>query len=385
VHATMTVTPASALADVPVAVTVTGLAAGVRTTVTATATDTSGVPWQSSADFRAGSDGKVSLTQKPLSGDPSADPMALFELMTPTRGHAVFFAGGPTLDVTLRASVDGKVVAQAAAHRRGPTDVGVPHRDLRPAKDGVYGTLYLPANTSVRRPALVVFGGSEGGLAVPVLQAASLLAAHGYPALALAYFKEPGLPPTLTNVPLEYFARAVSLLRAQPGVDPHHVLVQGASRGGEAALLLGATYPDQINGVVAGVPSSRVNHTPNASTPAWTLAGRPVPIGEEIPVERIHGPVLMDCGGQDGVWQSCIFVDAVSFRLKQHHFDYPVTALKYPDGGHYVGSFTTSYVSSTPAALDQDANGLAPGGTLPATLAGAADAHAKLLALLRSI
>ena len=70
-HATMTVTPASALADVPVAVTVTGLPAGMRTTATATATDTSGVPWQSSADFRAGSDGKVSLAQKPLSGYPS--------------------------------------------------------------------------------------------------------------------------------------------------------------------------------------------------------------------------------------------------------------------------------------------------------------------------
>jgi dienelactone hydrolase len=384
VRATMTVTPASALADVPVSVTVSGLPAGARTTVTATATDTSGVPWRSSADFAAGPDGRLTLAQKPLSGYPAADPMGLFELMTPTRGSAVYFAGANTLDVTLRAGVDGKVVAQAVAHRRGPFDVGVRRRDLRPAADGVYGTLFLPPGTpATRRPALVVLGGSEGGLSTE--PAAALLAAHGYPALALAYFKEPGLPARLRDVPLEYFERALRLLRTQPGVDPAHLLVQGTSRGGEAALLIGATYPDLVHGVVAGVPSSRVNPTPLTSTPAWTLGGRPLPPGQEIPVERIRGPVLMDCGGQDGVWQSCQYVDDVSFRLRQHHFGYPVVALKYPDGGHFVGSFATSYISQTPAALDMTPNGLIPGGTLPATLAGAADSHARLLTLLNTL
>jgi dienelactone hydrolase len=386
VVASMTVSPASALADVPVAVTVTGLPAGARTTVTATATDTAGVPWTSSADFAAGPDGRVSLGQKPLSGYPDADPMALFELMTPARGSAIFFAGGRTLDVTLRASVAGKAVAQATAHRRGPTDVGVRGHDLRPAAGGLYGTLDLPADTSVRRPALVVFGGSEGGLSPIVTNAAAVLAAQGYPALALAYFGEPGLPARLANVPLEYFARALRLLRAQPGVDPEHVLVQGTSRGGEAALLVGATYPDLVDGVVAGVPSSRVNPTPfDPTTPAWTLHGRPLTAGAEIPVERIRGPVLMNCGDQDGIWPSCLFLDAVRTRLTEHHFSHPVTALRYPEGGHYVGSFATSYVSWTPAALDVQANGSSPGGTLPATLAGAADSHAKLLALLRGL
>jgi dienelactone hydrolase len=382
----MTVTPASALADVPVSVTVTGLPAGARTTVTATATDTSGVPWMSSADFQAGSDGKVTLAQKPLSGYPAADPMGLFLLMRPTHGDEVFFAGARTLDVTLRASVNGATVAQATAHRRGPEDVGVRSRQLRPARDRLYGTVLLPADTSVRRPAVVVFGGSEGGLSGPVVEAASLLAAHGYPALALAYFAAPGLPASLANVPLEYFARAVRLLRAQPGVDPAHVLVQGASRGGEAALLVGATFPDLVDGVIAGVPSSRVGPTPRKpGSPAWTLRGRPLPIGAEIAVERIRGPVLLNCGGQDGIWQSCQFLNAITFRLKQHHFRYPVTALEYPDGGHYVGTFVTAYVSVTDAVLDVGPDGLNPGGTLPATLAGAADSHAKLLALLRSI
>ena len=53
----------------------------------------------------------------------------------------------------------------------------------------------------MRRTAVLVFGGSEGGLATSLL--AARFAADGYPALALAYFREPGLPQTLTNIPLE--------------------------------------------------------------------------------------------------------------------------------------------------------------------------------------
>ena len=58
---------------------------------------------------------------------------------------------------------------------------------------------------------------------------------------------------------MEYFTKALEVLRAQPGVDPRHVLVAGESRGGEAALLLGAHFPGAVNGVIAGVPSSVVN------------------------------------------------------------------------------------------------------------------------------
>jgi hypothetical protein len=59
----------------------------------------------------------------------------------------------------------------------------------------------LPASAPARRPALLIFGGSEGGLSGTLI--AALLAAHGYPALALAYFNAPGLPATLSDIPLE--------------------------------------------------------------------------------------------------------------------------------------------------------------------------------------
>ena len=113
------------------------------------------------------------------------------------------------------------------------------------------------------------------------------------------------------------------MLRAQPGVDPRHVLVAGESRGGEAALLVGAYFPELVNGVIAGVPSSVVTPGawPDTSRPAWTLSGRPLPavspseFGQPnppgngravIPVERIRSPLLLPCGEQDLVWPSCV-------------------------------------------------------------------------------
>ena len=96
---------------------------------------------------------------------------------------------------------------------------------------------------------MLVFGGSDGGLSGTLV--AALLAAHGYPALALAYFNAPGLPAQLSDIPLEYFATALRWLRAQPQVDPRHVLTLGVSRGSEAALLLGAYYQRLVDGVIA--------------------------------------------------------------------------------------------------------------------------------------
>jgi dienelactone hydrolase len=282
------------------------------------------------------------------------------------------------------------VVATATVRRQGPVAVGVVEKQLRPSSGGIYANLYLPKHTAVRRPAVLVFGGSDGGLTTSF--AAALLAAHGYPSLALAYFKAPGLPEDLNNIPLEYFTRALRVLRAQPGVDHRHVLVSGVSRGSEAALLLGAYFPRLVNGVIAGVPSSVVNPGwPDTSQPAWTLDGRPLPavspseFGQPkppgkpqavIPVERIRGPILLTCGELDRVWPSCRYSDAITARLRAHRFAYPVIDLRYRDAGHHVGGLTPYFASVTDGALT------AFGGTVAGTQAAQADAHAKLVAFL---
>ena len=95
-----------------------------------------------------------------------------------------------------------------------------------------------------RGPGILVLGGSEGGLAGEFL--CRMLASHGYPTLALAYFGLPGLPPSLSGIRLEYFARALGWLGRQQGVDPEKVVVMGTSRGGEASLILGSIYPKLV-------------------------------------------------------------------------------------------------------------------------------------------
>lgn len=273
-HASMSVSSAAELLDGQLTVSVRGLPPGAATTIGASAIDGGGTTWTSSAQFRANSAGTVTLEQASLGGSYSGvNPMGLFEFMDPPISDLKdtnFAASGTGYDVELHASVGGRQLASASTRRQTPVALGVRESDLRPASGGLYGDLYLPASTAVRHPGVLVFGGSNGGLGVTL--SAALLAAHGYPSLALAYFNEPGLPRTLSDIPLEYFTKALRVLRAQSGVDPKRVLVFGVSRGGELALILGSHFPQLVNGVIAGVPSSVVNGGLPSGI-AWTLQG----------------------------------------------------------------------------------------------------------------
>jgi uncharacterized protein len=88
--------------------------------------------------------------------------------------------------------------------------------------------MYSPARTPAATSAVLVLGGSEGGLPVRLPEA---LASRGHPTLAVAYFGLAGLPRTLANIPLEYFVTSLRWLARQPGVDPKRIVVVGASRG----------------------------------------------------------------------------------------------------------------------------------------------------------
>lgn len=263
----------------------------------------------------------------------------------------------PRAGYTVALTVDASGAAMATTTvRRTVANAGVSTHDERPAVVGFYGEYFSPADTRVPKPAVLSFGGSEGGLAgqIGYIQG-ELLASRGYPTLRVAYFGEPGLPRTLTNIPLEYFANALTWLRAQLGVDPSRIIVNGLSRGSEAALLLGVNFPSLVHAVIALVPSNvalcGLDFTAlPCSRPAWTLRGAPVPYtrvfndphppdldAAVIPVEQIRGPILLDCGGRDAVWNSCAFGKAIIHRLDDASDRYSHRLYEYPETGHGIG------------------------------------------------
>lgn len=395
----VTVTPADALYDHPVVTTVTGLPAGRPVTLHLTSRSANGVEWSSSAVFDADSHGRISTAAAPASGDyTGADPMGLVETLS-AGALGQSFVRPPSWTMTMRVRVGGKTRASATFTREfSPAAERITETAEQPATSGVFGTLYLPATPpQARRPAVVVFGGSEGGLSTTVQ--ASTLAAHGYPALALAYFHAPGLPQTLERIRLEYFATAARLLARQSGADPRRIVLWGTSRGSEAALLTAAHYPDLIHGVVASVPGSEAfGGLPDGNVPAWTLGGRDVPTAPSsdflspranspaaIPVERIRGGMVLVCGGKDLVWDSCANAAAIRARLAERGSALRPTVLGYPDAGHFVGALIPYMPSTLSSGTTASGRVLPAGGSYQADQAARADAWPRLLTFLAGL
>jgi hypothetical protein len=79
--------------------------------------------------------------------------------------------------------------------------------------DEFVGELFYTENANNKT--VVILGGSSGDLDA-CLPLASLLASRGFNVLALAYFKEKGLPPKLAEIPLEYFEKVFKWIDKNP-------------------------------------------------------------------------------------------------------------------------------------------------------------------------
>lgn len=251
---------------------------------------------------------------------------------------------------------------------------GVTRQTIR--TEGVVGTLFLPSGNGPY-PTVIVLSGGGGGVDE---HWGAILASHGYATLCLAYFNAPGLPRGLVNIPLEYFENAIRWMRSQSWLRDHFLAVWGASRGGELALLLGATFPD-INAVIAWVPSGVIFWALGQSEPGdtrpragWTFRDKPLPYLQEnnsyagiapaemtpgqpvvwapaylehlkdaeaveratIPVEKIRGPVLLVSGTDDQMWPSSALADIAVRRLEANDFAFPFRHLRYEGAGHTI-------------------------------------------------
>ena len=368
---------ASALIDEPVTIELRGSAAGQPVTLTASFEFADGSRWQSHATFISDESGRVDLTrQAPVSGTYEG-VAAMGFIWSAERQPEEFhpFPEGIVMRpwlVELEARGPGGASSRLTLERRGAS-IGVTRERIR--RDGIVGTLFLPPDPGPH-PAVMCVSGGGGG--IPEGRAA-IFASHGYAALALGYFGVEGLPRGLVNIPLEYFGGAIRWMRAQPWLGDRMLAVSGPSRGGELALLLGATFPD-INAVIAWVPSGVVfwplgmPEPGDTRTPAaWTYRGQPLPYLQEgnsasdpepaaergrpvayapfyrsflrdaraveraiIPVEKTRGPILLISGTDDQMWPSSDLADIALRRLQAHRHPFPYRHLKYEGAGHLI-------------------------------------------------
>jgi dienelactone hydrolase len=353
------VTPAVSMEDQRLDVRVEGLAAHQLVTVGLRSTDAKGYDWISSARYTADARGNLDLSRAASLGGsyPGVWGMGLVASMRSTRRdpYGAYFWHRQADLFTVTVTARGNVVASSTFHRSW-TRRALAEQDETVSSAGFDGSFFSPSGAK-HRTTVLVLGGSEGGNLVTSLLA-SRLAADGFPALAVAYFGAPGLPQTLTDIPLEYFQGALAWLGKQPQVDPSRVVVLGISRGSEAALLLGVHDPDLVHGVIALVPSSVLlgctptfGSTDHCTGGAWSLGGKPLPYTEQfnqpsptdvpaavIPVERIAGPLLLACGGIDAIWRSCAYAEAIISRLDVKHNTNPHSSYTYLAAGHLVGA-----------------------------------------------
>lgn len=351
------VTPSTVAFDERFDIFVNGVAPGQRVTITSTL-GSAGPGWTATAiyvapefSFALGYSYVDPGAMTPVEGSFDAPDTMAFIWAATAPGSPSFYglsSPGDRETVTITAAVDGVEMGSATVERSIAGDAAAV---VDVAEDGIVGRFYAPAGDATEPvPAVIVIGGSEGGLSSYNDLPAALLASHGYAALNLAYWRAPGLPSVFENLPLEYFGTAIRWLQRQPGVDPERIAIYGTSRGGEGALLVGSYHPE-IKAVVSNVGSGYVVSAPWATTPtpAWTWRGESLPYlpwetapsadeiaRAEIPVERINGPVLLIGADDDGLWPSSLWSQVALDRLRRHEHPWADQLLRYPGAGHII-------------------------------------------------
>ena len=379
VGGTIEVNPADALVDEPLEIVLSEAEPNEQLTVWARTDDDHGQTWLSFGHYETDTNGALDLADhSPISGTYERnDPNGLLWSLRVPDGPEVPFLEGDAHEIEFIVQRDDTTIATTEITRRF-VDPGVSQHPVD--EDGISGIFFDPADSDPHSGVLVLHC-SEG--AIPWLYGA-MLASRGYATLALQYFSpigEDGLPEELVGVPLEYCKQALDWLLDQPAVAGDQIGVVGASKGGELALLLGATYP-AIGAVVGYVPSGVVWEGLSFEGEvgsSWSYEGQDVPyvpiefdadaeslgamvdgirgqpvsltssyrtpldlpaddrvVEATIPVERIDGPVVLISGTEDALWPSTELSEIAMHRLEEHDHAYPSAHLVYEGAGHLI-------------------------------------------------
>lgn len=232
-------------------------------------------------------------------------------------------------------------------------------------KEGFDGIFYP---TSQKEIVIIFISGSEGGLGTGK-KMGSYYQGLGYSALALGLFRTKHTSKSLSKVPIEYMELAIEWLK-QRGYSK--IVVDGISKGSEYALYA-ASVISEINGVIARVPSYFISEGLTNKRPAgiscWSYKGREIPftpykirkfnklkslliekqfslmlmnrdknVTEEsvIPVEKIHGSVLLMSTRADTIWPCDTYTEKLMKRFEDKHFPYEVQHLSFQYMSHFL-------------------------------------------------
>ena len=221
------------------------------------ASDPSAAPvlYRSQAVFSA-PHGSLDLAMaKPQSGSyADADVRGLFWSMVPVEGGNV--GELKPMQVKLTASADARVLTSAM----------IEFIDALPAVkveavNEFPGAVFATLPGTVRRPAIIVFGGSEGG--ARTARDAPRYASRGFAVLGLPYYSPargptrereiPELPAAFADIPVERLNAVFEWLKRRHDVDSSRVALLGTSKGAEF-VLIAASHFSWITSAVAIAP-----------------------------------------------------------------------------------------------------------------------------------
>ncbi|XP_011232180.1 acyl-coenzyme A amino acid N-acyltransferase 2 [Ailuropoda melanoleuca] len=361
----LTATPASALADEPVHIRVSGLSPLQLVTLMASLKDEKGNVYRSKAFYKANEVGELDLTQAPAFGGDyvGVHPMGLFWSLKPQKAfgrllksdvmNSPFWVTLNLYDsVCMQDFITDEPMASQVVQRWFSAP-GVQRVQIREGR--VRGALFLPPGEGPFPGVIDLFGG-RGGL---IEFRASLLAAHGFAVLALAYFAYEDLPSSLQEIDLEYFEEAANLLLAHPKVQMPGIGVISVSKGAEIGLAM-ACFLKQvaaticINGtnaiyefplrykdlVITPIPTfiERMQFHVSGAVSLRHYKGDPrdeLNQQSVLPVEKAQGSILFVVGENDECFNSKEYAEQALRQLRSHGRNNG-RMLAYPGAGHLI-------------------------------------------------
>lgn len=372
--------------------------------------------YRSRANFSAPQGSLDLALARPQSGTyVDADVRGLFWSMAPVEGGDV--GALKPLQVRLTASTEGRVLTSTIIQFVD----SLPTVKVEQVKE-FPGAVFATLPGAERRPAIIVFGGSEGGGRV-ARDSPPRFASRGFAVLGLPYYSPasgparvreiPELPAAFADIPVDRLDAALEWLKRRAEVDASRVALVGTSKGAEFVLIAASRYK-WITSVVAIVPTDVVwegwgPDVEPGTRSSFSLGGKPLPfvpylgfaeefagfrtgqdvkmrrfqdkgraahpaaaVQARIPVENFRGPLLVIGGHDDQVWASGMMAQNIAERRAAAGLE--TVALIFPEAGHALGGSgwmpTTQYnVGPSKIGGTPQANAQAQARAFPETIA----------------